>query len=52
MYVYNEHADPTKIRLKKQEIKLTLIKKTTFFYIKKKLKLFILLQTRQLTLTF
>lgn len=35
IYVYNEHADPTKIRLKKQEIKLMLKKKPTFFYIKK-----------------
>lgn len=52
MYVYNEHADPTKIRLKKQEIKLTLIKRKHIFLHKKKLKLFILLQTRQLTLTF
>lgn len=35
IYVYNEHADPTKIRLKKQEIKLMLKKTPTFFYIKK-----------------
>lgn len=41
IYVYNEHADPTKIRLKKQKIKLMLIKKTHFFYIKKIEALFI-----------
>lgn len=38
MYVYNEHADPTKIRLKKQEIKLTLKKKKNIFLHKKKIE--------------